>query len=91
MQLMTDRIQKTNTHLVEGYFFEGLRATCHHGVERLKGAEHAGLIAFPKVQTTGFLQTFVPSLMPQDSHPDQLLRDLGWGDGLWNEFVWECT
>ena len=64
------------SYLVEGDFFECLWAAFQHGVEGVEDAEHAVGVVVTEVEPGCFLEAFVPELVPQNGHSNQLLADL---------------
>ena len=61
---------------MEGGFFQGLRSSLQHSVKRFQDVEHAGDVPLAEVEPGGFFQSFVPELVPQNGHSDQLLANL---------------
>ena len=71
----------SQTDLVERCFLQCLWASLHHSMQGLQRDEHPVNVALAKVEPGGFLQSFVPQLMPQDGDPDEFLTDLANSSG----------
>ena len=64
-------------YLDKGNFLEGDSPIgLHHLMQRHQRVEHGFNIGLSKVLPARLLQSFMPHLMPQDGHADQLLTDL---------------
>ena len=64
-------------YLDEGNFLQGDSPIgLHHLMQRHQRVEHGFNIGLSKVLPARLLQSFMPHLMPQNGHADQLLTDL---------------
>ena len=63
---------RNKSNLLQG----GGTSILHASVKGRQNGQHAVDIAVTKIQTAGFLQCFMPLLMPQDGHANQLCADL---------------
>lgn len=63
-------------YLIKGRFLQRLGAPFHHRMQGLQHLKHAFHIPLPEVQTRRLFQAFVPHLVPEDGHADQLLTHL---------------